>query len=34
MAEIIRERRLGKVEATQRKRSHDRRREALATAKA
>jgi xanthine dehydrogenase accessory factor len=28
MAEIIRERRLGKVEATRRKRSHDRRREA------
>jgi xanthine dehydrogenase accessory factor len=33
MAEIIRERRLGKVEATQRKRSHNRRREALTTAK-
>ena len=28
MAEIIRERRLGKVQATLRKRSHDRRREA------
>jgi len=27
MAEIIRERRLGKVEYTRRKRSHDRRRE-------
>ena len=34
MAEIIRERRLGKVEATRRKRSHDRRREALATSEA
>ena len=30
MAEIIRERRLGKVQYTQRKRSHDRRREAVA----
>jgi xanthine dehydrogenase accessory factor len=34
MAEIIRERRLSKVEATRRKRSHDRRREALTTVKA
>ncbi len=34
MAEIIRERRLGKVQYTQRKRSHDRRREAAAMSKA
>jgi len=34
MAEIIRERRLGKVQYTQRKRSHDRRREAVAMSQA
>jgi xanthine dehydrogenase accessory factor len=31
VAELIRERRMGKVKYTQRKRSHDRRREAVAT---